>query len=98
MNILDLNKLEQDVILKMSIITDEFSGVDQDDYEQVRIKGNPYYACKYCRNTSPEIDISGHRNNCYYGEARKEYLKLKSFLSTETVKNLTYYIDQLNIE
>lgn len=56
-----------------------------DDYPKVPIgKGNPYFMCKYCGVSAPEINgyLSNHKTFCEYRimKEQKEKIEYYSFL------------------
>ncbi len=90
------------IILDIAILYEmlpELKYYKHGDYPNVKIGGgNPYYKCKYCGISDPQINMSNdnHSKSCRWVIAQNKLQLLKSQLSETELNNLEILINELN--
>lgn len=96
----NLESTKQDILIQIKELTDNHSSLlyanDKGDYPNKPIGGdNPYWQCKYCGQSDPNIDIDGHFSSCEWESVYNQFDILKSQLPREVQNNLDDYLDEL---
>jgi len=96
----DLKNSYQNILIQIKELTDKHRDLlytnGKNDYPNKPIGGsNPYYQCKYCGQSDPNVDIDGHFNSCEWESVYNRFDILKSQLPSEVQDNLGDYLDEL---
>ncbi len=86
-----------DIAILYSVLP-ELRYYEYNDYPNVRIgNGNPYYKCKYCGISDPQINMSNynHGKNCQWVIAQNKLQLLKAQLTTDELLNLNDIIEEI---
>ena len=96
-----LSDQEQNILLDILSLYEKESNLiyqNVDRYPTISVASNPYHACKYCGVTQPEIDSSGHLDDCEWLKLYNSFDMLLSQLPKDVQNNLDYYLGELQLD